>query len=64
MPKDHLIRFEALQAQVPAGHSTIYDWMAKGLFPRPVKIGARAVAWRQSDIDRWLEDRARQEVRK
>ena len=34
--------------------STIYDWIGKGLFPRPVRIGPRRVAWRASDIDRWM----------
>jgi prophage regulatory protein len=31
--------------------STLYSWMAAGHFPRPVRIGPRAVAWREEDLD-------------
>lgn len=34
--------------------STIYADMAAGKFPLPLKIGARAVAWRLSDIEDWI----------
>lgn len=37
--------------------STIYRLMAAGLFPEPVRLGPRAVAWRRSDIERWMETR-------
>lgn len=32
----------------------LYRRMKAGTFPRPVKLGARAVAWRESDIDAWM----------
>ncbi len=35
-------------------HSTLYYLMKEGRFPSQVKIGQRAVAWRKSDIDNWL----------
>lgn len=35
--------------------SSIYALMAKGEFPRPIKIGARAVGWLDADIDAWIE---------
>ena len=31
--------------------STIYDWISKGLFPRPIRIGPRRVAWRTRDVN-------------
>ena len=31
--------------------STIYDKMKAGTFPKPVKLGARAVAWLEPEID-------------
>lgn len=27
----------------------IYEWVKKGHFPKPIKIGGRAIAWRFSD---------------
>lgn len=52
-----LRRPEVLRKTGIGGTSTLYDWMAHGTFPRPVKIGARAVAWRESDVDAWIEMR-------
>jgi prophage regulatory protein len=37
--------------------STIYDWMTRGAFPRPVALGSRLVGWRESDLDKWLKSR-------
>ncbi|GGL77495.1 helix-turn-helix transcriptional regulator [Wenxinia marina] len=37
--------------------STLYAAMARGTFPRPVKLGERAVGWRKSDIENWLASR-------
>ena len=31
--------------------------MARDAFPRPVKIGLRAVGWPESDVNRWLDER-------
>ena len=36
---------------------SIYRLMAKGEFPRPVKISKVAVAWPESLISEWLEER-------
>jgi len=33
--------------------STIYKFMKLGTFPAPVRIGPRAVAWLESDIEQW-----------
>ncbi len=37
--------------------STIYEAMSAGTFPRPVKLGARAVGWMESDVTAWLDAR-------
>ena len=37
--------------------STIYEQMKKGTFPEPIKLGERAVGWRMSEINTWLEQR-------
>ena len=36
---------------------TIYTQMAQGKFPRPLRIGHRAVAWNEEDIEGWLAAR-------
>ena len=37
--------------------STIYEMIGRGEFPAPVRLGARAVGWRRSDIEAWLASR-------
>ena len=39
------------------GRSTIYRLIAEKKFPVPVRVGDRAVAWRQVDLDAWSEGR-------
>jgi prophage regulatory protein len=42
---------------VQLSRSTIYAAVKAGTFPAPVRIGARAVAWRVSEVEQWLEAR-------
>jgi prophage regulatory protein len=35
----------------------IYRLIREGNFPRPVRLGQRAVAWRESDISDWIDSR-------
>lgn len=39
------------------GRSTLYGWMNAGTFPKPIKLGVRAVGWAETEIDAWLESR-------
>ena len=35
--------------------ATIYKKVADGSFPEPIRLGARSVGWRLSDIVAWLQ---------
>ena len=35
--------------------STIYDRMSEGTFPKPVKLGPKAVGWLEDEIAAWVE---------
>lgn len=50
-----LLRRPVVQEMTGLSRSSIYAKMADGTFPRPVQIGARAVAWRASDIRAWMD---------
>lgn len=54
---EKLLRRPEVEARTGLSRSTIYDWMKRGQFPQPVALGARLVAWRESDIAAWLEAR-------
>ena len=56
MVEKHLRR-PAVLALTGLSTTTIYDLMAKGKFPRPVKLTGRAVAWPESKISDWLASR-------
>ncbi len=48
------LRLPAVMNATGYGRTTIYRLMAEGKFPLSIKIGTRAVAWRQSDIEEYL----------
>ena len=54
---DSLLRRHQVEAQIGLSRSSIYAAMLRGEFPRPVKIGRRAVAWPKSIIDEWIRIR-------
>ena len=54
---DKLLRRPDVEARTGLSRSTLYDWMKRGDFPQPVKLGARMVAWRESDVTAWLDSR-------
>jgi len=39
---------------------SLYRLMGMNCFPKGVKIGVRAVAWRESDIAAWMDSRPEQ----
>jgi prophage regulatory protein len=60
MDEIKLYRLRELSARIGLARSAIYQAVKDGRFPKPVRIGARAVAWRHADIEAWLQSRAAQ----
>ena len=58
---EKLLRRREVEERTALARSTIYAWMPRGEFPKPVALGARKVAWRESDVNAWLEARAEKE---
>ena len=50
-----LIRRPQVETRTGKSRSTIYADIQAGTFPAPVRIGARSVAWIESEIDAWLD---------
>ena len=57
--EDRLLRRPQVLAMTGLSKALLYDLMEHGLFPRPVRIGRRAVAWWQSEVVAWMESRER-----
>ena len=47
-------RIGQIQAKLPLSRSKIYRDIEAGRFPRQVKIGARASAWRNDELNAYL----------
>lgn len=54
---DRTLRRRDVEARTGLSRSTLYAMMAQGTFPRPVRLGERAVGWPESEIAAWLEAR-------
>lgn len=52
-----LLRLADVRDRVPYSRSTIYQLIAEGKFPKPVNLGARAVAWLECEIEAWIAER-------
>lgn len=55
-PLDPLMRRPAVQAATGLSRSGLYAAMERD-FPKPVKLGPQAVAWRQSEVQAWIGSR-------
>ena len=52
-----MIKNEDLPALIGISRQTIYELRAKGEFIEPVRLSARRIAWRRSDVLAWLASR-------
>jgi prophage regulatory protein len=50
-----ILRRPDVEKRCGLSRSTIYQLMTEGRFPRPLRLGKRAVGWRESDVAGWLE---------
>ncbi|QNM82400.1 AlpA family phage regulatory protein [Sphingomonas sabuli] len=58
-PENNLLGLKRVREMTSLGKSTIYRMIAGKQFPRPLRLSERRVAWRQSDINDWLDTRAK-----
>ena len=52
-----LLKRQQVEEITTLSRSSIYDMIKRGVFPKPIKIGERAVAWREADIIAWMDAR-------
>lgn len=51
------LRLPVVIERTGLSRSTIYEMMDRDEFPRPVKIGARAIAWPNERLEAWMAER-------
>ena len=52
-----ILRRRDVETAVGLSRSTIYHLISQDLFPASIKLGKRAVGWRVSDIETWINER-------
>jgi prophage regulatory protein len=52
-----ILRRHTVEERTGLARSTIYQWISEGRFPKPVRLGGRAVGWPEDEIDAWLNSR-------
>ncbi|AOR63648.1 helix-turn-helix transcriptional regulator [Pectobacterium brasiliense] len=60
MTDNTLIRLSGVMKKTGLRKSWIYLLMKQGEFPQTVKIGARSVAWVESEVNDWIAARISQ----
>lgn len=51
-----IFRRKDLEERLKLSRSSIYAMMSQGEFPKPVRLGRRAVGWKSTDIEKWLQN--------
>ena len=51
-----ILRRPDVEDQTGLPRSTIYFMVAKGTFPKPIKIGERSVGWLANDVADWINN--------
>lgn len=54
---ERILRRPDVEARTGLSRSTIYLMMSRGDFPKPIRLGERAVGWSEQSISDWLNSR-------
>jgi len=57
--RPQLVRLKEAIRLTSFSRSSIWRGIKDGTFPAPIKIGKRAIAFRQSELEQWIKSRPR-----
>jgi len=52
-----ILRKPAVLGMIGMRSTWLHEAIKAGIFPKPIRLGARAVGWRRSEIEAWLKSR-------
>lgn len=58
-PFNRILRRPEVLGMTGLAKSTLYDYLASGTFPAPVKLSTRSVGWMLNDVVEWINSRKR-----
>ena len=50
-----MLRLRAVEERTGLARSSVYRAMREDNFPRPARVGRRAVAWVEAEVEAWLD---------
>jgi prophage regulatory protein len=53
-----LLRLPQVMDRVGLRVTRLYELIGDGSFPKPIRLGERAVAWLESEVDAWIVTQA------
>ncbi|MDD2219250.1 MAG: AlpA family phage regulatory protein [Desulfoplanes sp.] len=54
--RETLLRLPEVLERVPVKSTAWWTGVREGYFPKPVRLGPRMVAWKESDIDHLVQE--------
>lgn len=55
-----ILRLDEVEAKSGFKRAHIYNLIKVGKFPKPLRLGVRAIGWDSVEIDQWITDRLRE----
>lgn len=53
-----ILKLPDVMGRCALSRSSIYAYIQNGKFPKPIRLGERAVGWMEAEISAWIEQRA------
>ena len=53
----NILRLPDVMARTGLSRSSIYAYIRRGLFPKPIELGPRARGWVEGGIEEWIIER-------
>ncbi len=50
-----LLRLRDVLTLLPIGRTSLYEGIKIGLYPKPIKLGKRTVAWREDELKKYID---------
>ena len=57
MHEERLLNVREVTELIGVSKSTLHRMVSANRFPRPIRVGLRAVRWRLSEVLAWMESR-------
>ena len=56
-PSTQFLRLNHLKELLGVSGSSIWAWVKKGKFPKPIKLAENTTAWNAADVEAWSQSR-------